>query len=421
MKQDKAFLVQWIEENQAEMIDFLQKLVQTPSDNPSGDCYPIASLLHQQLRKLGFDDVSLLEVDKEEVEAVGMISLANVLASSQFGSRERTNIVLNAHGDVVPPGLGWSVDPYGGEIIDGKMYGRGVAVSKSDIAAYTYAILALKQAKIEGKLQGRVDLALTFDEETGGELGPKWLLDHGVIEPDLAIAAGFTYSAVNAHNGCLHFEIKTTGKSAHAALPHTGIDAIEATTHILNALYEYRQTLSTKKSLVPGIDHPTLVVGLISGGINTNVVPDECKIRIDRRLIPDEDEVQAESELREIVHQAAAHIKGLKVEIKKILHAKSFGPVAEDSPLIAALGSNWELIMKGKDELSINGVPIYADARHFFEKGIPTIMFGVGPKVLEEANGHRADENITLEDLLDATKIIACTLYDLLLGSVGKE
>ncbi|OIK05964.1 peptidase M20 [Bacillus sp. MUM 116] len=414
MMQDKTFLVQWIEEHQAEMIGYLQKLVQTPSDNPSGDCYPIASLLHQHLCKLGFDEVSLLEVDKEEVEAAGMISLANVLASSKFGSGDKTNIVLNAHGDVVPPGLGWSVDPYGGEIIDGKMYGRGVAVSKSDIAAYTYAILALKQAGIEGQLQGRVDLAFTFDEETGGELGPKWLLDHGYIQPDLAIAAGFTYSAVNAHNGCLHFEIKTTGKSAHAALPHTGVDAIEATSQILNALYEYRQTLSTKKSLVPGIDYPTLVVGLISGGINTNVVPDECKIRIDRRLIPDEDEVQAEAELREIILKAAAPIKGLKVEIKKILHAKSFGPVAEDSQLISALGSNWELIMKGKGELSINGVPIYADARHFFEEGIPTIMFGVGPKVLEEANGHRADENIRLEDLLDATKIIACTLYDLL-------
>ncbi|MGG1397622.1 ArgE/DapE family deacylase [Bacillus salipaludis] len=412
--QDKSFLVHWIEEHQAEMIGFLQKLVQTPSDNPSGDCYPLASLLHQQLCKLGFDDVSLLEVDKEEVEAAGMISLANVLARFKFGSGEKTNIVLNAHGDVVPPGLGWSVDPYGGEIIDGKMFGRGVAVSKSDIAAYTYALLALKQAGIERQLQGRVDLAFTFDEETGGELGPKWLLDHGYIQPDLAIAAGFTYSAVNAHNGCLHFEIKTTGKSAHAALPHTGVDAIEATTHILNALYEYRQTLSTKKSVVPGIDHPTLVVGLISGGINTNVVPDECKIRIDRRLIPDEDEVRAEAELREIVHQAAASIKGLKVEMNKILHAKSFGPVAEDSPLIAALGSNWELIMKGKGELSINGVPIYADARHFFEEDIPTIMFGVGPKMLEEANGHRADENIRLDDLLDATKIIACTLYDLL-------
>ncbi|MFL6561597.1 MAG: M20/M25/M40 family metallo-hydrolase [Bacillus sp. (in: firmicutes)] len=105
---------------------------------------------------------------------------------------------------------------------------------------------------------------------------------------------------------------------------------------------------------------------------------------------------------------------GLNIEIRKILHAESFGPVPENSPLISALSSNWQSIMKGKGELAINGVPIYADARHFYEKGIPTIMFGVGPKLLEEANGHRADEHIRIDDLVDATKIISCTLYDLL-------
>lgn len=419
MHQDKEILIQWVEKHQAEMIDFLKKIVQIPSDNPAGDCYPIASFLHQQLQELGFEDVSLFEVDSEDVKANGMISLANVLSRTEFGNGEGTNIALNAHGDVVPPGLGWSVDPYGGDIINGKMYGRGVAVSKSDIAAYSYAVLALKQAGVSQQLQGKVDLAFTFDEETGGELGPKRLLEQGVLRPDQAIAAGFTYSAVNAHNGCLHFEVKTTGKSAHAALPHTGIDALEATTKILNSLYEYRQTLAAKKSTVPGIDHPTLVVGLISGGINTNVVPDECTIRVDRRLIPGEDGTQAEVEFRKIVEEAVKNVEGIKIDIRKILHAESFGPVPEDSPLIAALSANWQSIMKGKGELAINGVPIYADARHFYEKGIPTIMFGVGPKLLEEANGHRADENIRLDDLVDATKIITCTLYDLLGGEKG--
>ncbi|MEH7076712.1 ArgE/DapE family deacylase [Neobacillus drentensis] len=419
MNQDKGTIVQWIDEHQEELINFLKKIVQVPSDNPTGDCYPIAAFLYQQLEELGFEDVSLLEVDEPDVKACGMISLANIVSRTEFGSGAGTNIALNAHGDVVPPGLGWSVDPYGGEIINGKMYGRGVAVSKSDIAAYSYAVLALKHAGISQQLDGQVDLAFTFDEETGGELGPKRLLDQGILTPDQAIAAGFTYSAVNAHNGCLHFEVKTIGKSAHAALPHTGIDALEATTKILNSLYEYRQTLAAKKSSVPGIDHPTLVVGLISGGINTNVVPDECTIRVDRRLIPGEDGVQAEAEFRSVVEEAVKSIEGLKLEIRKILHAESFGPVPEESPLIAALTSNWKSLMEEKGELAINGVPIYADARHFYERGIPTIMFGVGPKVLEEANGHRADEHIRIADLVDATKIIACTLYDLLAGGKG--
>ncbi|WP_174733447.1 ArgE/DapE family deacylase [Mesobacillus harenae] len=414
MIQDKQALVRWIDEHQGEMTEFLKKLVQIPSDNPKGDCYPIASLLHRQLGELGFGHTSLLEVDANEVKEAGMISLANVVAKVVFGAGNGARIALNAHGDVVPPGLGWSVDPYGGEVIDGKMFGRGVAVSKSDIAAYTYAVMALKQTQLNRRLEGSIDLAFTFDEETGGELGPKRLLDQQVIKPDQVIAAGFTYSAVNAHNGCLHFEIKVTGKSAHAALPHTGADAIEAGSKILAALYEYRQTLGANISSISGIDSPTLVVGLISGGINTNVVPDECKIRVDRRVIPEEDGNKAEIEFREIVEQAAADMDGIKIEIRKILDAKSFGPVPEDTPLISALAGNWEMIMKNKGSLEINGVPIYADARHFYAADIPTIMFGVGPKVLEEANGHRADENIRLEDLNDAAKILACTLYDLL-------
>jgi succinyl-diaminopimelate desuccinylase len=414
MKQDKERLVQWVQEHEAGMVDFLKRLVQVPSDNPAGDCYPIASFLHKQLCELGLEEVSLLEVEENEVRAAGMISLANVVSHNVFGEGKGANVVLNAHGDVVPPGLGWSVDPYGGEIQDGKMYGRGVAVSKSDIAAYTFAVLALQKANLEKKLQGKVDLAFTFDEETGGDLGPKWLLDQGELTPDQAIVAGFTYAAVNAHNGCLHFEITITGKSAHAALPHTGIDAIEAATAILNALYHYRDTLAAKKSSIPGIDFPTINVGLISGGINTNVVPDECRLRVDRRVIPEEDAGLAEADFIEIVNNAVSGISEVKVEIRKILHAKSFGPVPEDSPLISALRSNWLSLMEDKGELSINGVPLYTDARHFFAEGIPTIMFGVGPRELEEANGHRADENIRLTDLLDATKIIACTLYDLL-------
>jgi succinyl-diaminopimelate desuccinylase len=419
MNSDKERLVRWIDEHQAETIELLKKLVQIPSDNPAGDCYPIAELLHQKLCELEVGDVSLLRVDETTVREAGMVSLANVVSKTIFGSGEGTNIALNAHGDVVPPGLGWSVDPYGGEIIGEKMYGRGVAVSKSDIAAYSYAVLALKQANLTKELHGSIDLAFTFDEETGGELGPKWLLEHGVLQPDHAIVAGFTYSAVNAHNGCLHYEVTVTGMSAHAALPHTGVDAIEATTNILTSLYEYRKTLASRKSVIAGIDFPTINIGLISGGINTNVVPDECKIRVDRRLIPEEDVEQAEGEFRERVQQAISHFEGIRVEIRKILHAKSFGPVPADTLLLATLSTNWKEIIKGEGELPINGVPLYTDARHFYAAGIPTIMFGVGPKILEEANGHRADENIHLQDLLKATKIIACTLYDLLQRKVN--
>src|SRR6202044_3003277 len=206
----------------------------------------------------------------ETVRAHGMISATNLIVRHRFGPGPV--IALNAHGDVVPPGTGWTTDPYGAEIKDGWMYGRGVAVSKSDIATYGFALAALRDSG--AVLNGTVELHITYDEETGGEIGPGWLLAQKLSQPDLAIAAGFSYAVVNAHNGCLHLEVTLTGKSAHAAMPATGADALEAANAILTALYKSRATLSQTVSAIPEIGAPQITVGLIEGGINTNVVPD---------------------------------------------------------------------------------------------------------------------------------------------------
>jgi succinyl-diaminopimelate desuccinylase len=410
MSAEKQKIIQWVESNRQSIIAFLQELVSIPSDNPPGDCYAIADYIQRRLKEFQFEHVDFLEVEKEEVKANGMINVSNVVSTTSFGEGKGPEIALNTHGDVVAPGLGWTQDPYGGNIVDGKLYGRGAAVSKSDIATYTFAVMALRQAA--DQLNGKVSLAFTFDEETGGNIGPKWLLDKGYIQPDMAIAAGFTYSIVNAHNGCLHLEIRVKGKSAHAAAPHTGYDAIEAMTGVLHSLYTYRKSLNKLRSAVPGIESPTLVVGLINGGINTNVVPDQCTIRLDRRLIPEENGEQVEREIREVVEQAIRDYEGIEVEIERILLANSFGPVPQESPLIQTLGANWKELIGG--ELEIEGVPLYADARHFYEAGVPVVMFGAGPRTLLEANGHRADEHVQVEDLIKATKIVALTLYDLL-------
>lgn len=408
---EKQQIINFIEENQEQLITFLKELVSIPSDNPPGDCQKIAEHIYKRLDGYGFENVSINEVEEELVKAVGMIKASNVVGFQTFGNGEGPEITLNSHGDVVPPGLGWTQDPYGGEIVDGKLYGRGAAVSKSDIASFTFATLALRQ--LQAKLNGKISLAFTFDEETGGDIGPKWLLDKGLINPDMAICPGFTYNLVNAHNGCLHLEVKLKGKSAHAAEPQYGHDALEAMTGVLAALYEYRKGFSKIKSEVPGIDSPNLVVGLISGGINTNVVPDTTTIRIDRRLIPEENPQAAETAIRNVIAEALESYPGVEAEITQILLARSFGPVPVDSPLVKSFADNWPEIMGG-GELPIHGVPLYTDARHFYEAGIPVVLFGAGPRTLLEANGHRADEHVKVDDLLKATKITALALYDLL-------
>jgi len=272
--------------------NFLSELVRVPSDNPPGDCAAHAEHTAALLEGLGFT-VERHPVPAELAQSHGMISATNLIVRHVFGPGP--TIALNAHGDVVPPGEGWTTDPYGAEIIDGWMHGRGVAVSKSDIATYAFALAALRDT--QAKLAGAVELHITYDEETGGEIGPAWLLQQGLTTPDLAIAAGFSYAVVTAHNGCLHLEVTVNGKSAHAAKPETGADALEAANAILTDLYASRKTLAKTLSATPGIGAPKLTIGLIEGGINTNVVPDRITFRLDRRIIPDENPAAVEAAL----------------------------------------------------------------------------------------------------------------------------
>jgi succinyl-diaminopimelate desuccinylase len=390
-----------------DQVRFLTELVRVPSDNPPGDCAPHARRTAELLEGLGFT-VERHEVPSADVQAHGMISATNLVVRRRFGNGP--TIALNAHGDVVQPGEGWSTDPYGAEIRDGVMYGRGVAVSKSDIATYAYALRALEASG--APLHGTVELHITYDEEAGGLVGPAWLLAQGLSKPDFAISAGFSYSVVVAHNGCLHLEVRIEGRSAHAARPDTGVDALEAATQILSGLYELRKTYTTVHSRISGIDHPTLVVGLIKGGINTNVVPDVVTLRIDRRIIPEESPEQAERDLTEWLQRRGAALPGIHLSVRRILLARPFVPVPGQEKLVAALQRHARAIM-GED-IPTNGVPIYTDARLYTEQGIPTVLYGAGPHTLLEANGHRADEKLVLEDLRKATQVIALALADLL-------
>lgn len=396
----------FIREHHTEQVEFLAELIKTPSDNPPGDCVRHAEVAAGLLEQKGFK-VERHPVPEDVVKQAGMISATNLIIRKQFG--DGPTIALNAHGDVVPPGEGWTRDPYGAEIVDNHMYGRGVAVSKSDFATYTYALLALEASG--AALKGSIELHLTYDEEAGGNIGPKWLLDQGLSKPDYALSAGFSYSVVTAHNGVIHLDVTVRGKQAHAAMPHTGVDALEAATQILNALYAYRKGFQAIKSTVAGVGNPALTVGLIRGGINTNVVPDTVNLRIDRRLIPDEDPVEVEAFLTTLI-QNNANLPGITCEVKRILLAAPLAPIPGSERLAELLCKYASEIMG--ETVQTHGVPLYTDARLYANAGIPTVLYGAGPHNILEANAHSADEHLGLDDLRKATEVVACMLLELL-------
>ncbi len=410
-----AALDAWIDAHFDEEVRFLQALVRVPTDTPPGDNAPHAERTAALLETMGLT-AEKHAVPEWALKEYGLQSITNLVVRRRFGAPGSGPVIaLNAHGDVVPPGDGWVHDPYGGEIADGKLYGRAAAVSKSDFATFTFALRALDALAAAGTpLRGGIELHFTYDEEFGGELGPGWLLNNGISKPDLLIAAGFSYQVVTAHNGCLQMEVTLHGLASHAAYPETGVDALQAATKLLAALYAYNAELRERRSQVPGITHPYLNVGRIEGGSNTNVVPGKVVIKLDRRMIPEEDTAAVEAEVHKLIERSVATSPGVRVEIHRLLMAQPLKPLPGNRPLVEAIQRHGEAVFGVP--IPESGSPLYTDVRLYGAQGVPAVIYGAGPRTVLESNAKRADEHLVLEDLRGATKVVARTLLDLLRG-----
>ena len=243
-------------------------------------------------------------------------------------------------------------------------------------------------------------------------MGPGWLLKNGLTKPDLMIAAGFSYEVVTAHNGCLQMEVTVHGKMAHAAVPDTGVDALQGAVQILNALYAQNTLYKQVSSQVAGIKHPYLNVGRIEGGTNTNVVPGKVVFKLDRRMIPEENPAEVEAAIREVIAGAAARQPGIHVDIKRLLLANAMKPLPGNKPLVEAIQKHGQAVIG--QPIPAMGTPLYTDVRLYGEAGIPGVIYGAGPRTVLESHAKRADERLDLEDLRRATKVVARTLRDLL-------
>ncbi len=161
-----------------------------------------------------------------------------------------------------------------------------------------------------------------------------------------------------------------------------------------------------------GINHGYINVGQIAGGTNTNVVPGKVVLKVDRRMIPEEDPVAVEAALRALIEQAASGQPGISVDVKRLLLAHAMKPLPGNAPLVDALCAHATALFG--ETVPACGTPLYTDARLFSERGVPAVIYGAGPRTVLESNAKRADEHIVLDDLRKATKVVARTLYDLL-------
>ena len=173
-----------------------------------------------------------------------------------------------------------------------------------------------------------------------------------------------------------------------------------------------RKRPPARKSAVKGIDSPTMIVGTLNGGINTNVVPDKLTFRMDRRMTPEENPAEVEARVRRLIESAVAGRDGIRVEIRRLLLANALKPLPGHEKLVEAITRNAKRVLD--EDIPAVGVPLYADARLYGKHGVPIVMYGAGPRTIAESNAKRPDENLLLEDLRRATQVVAGAVYDLL-------
>ncbi|MDA8194823.1 MAG: M20/M25/M40 family metallo-hydrolase [Thermaerobacter sp.] len=389
----------------------LQQILAIPSVNPMGDMRPIAGFLAQRMEFLGFA-VRRDEVPPAEVQAHHMRCATNLMG--QWHQGDDAGLLLNAHFDTTDAGAGWTVDPYQGLRQNGKIFGRGAQVSKSDVVMYLYAVaLAARYAKPTFP----VTVALTGDEEVGGMVGPYRLLREKLVgQPALAICPGTTYQVVDHHDGVLQWAVTIGGKGRHAAIHRAGGDAVEDGAELIRRLYRYRRDVLQKQG-------GWLTVGVAQGGEAPNMVAGEFVLKLDRRVGPDESIEKARAAVSSVLDEWKHEVGRLdNVRVHELVVAY---------PLRAQPNANWakwvarqaqEVLER---EVDVTGSPLYTDARHFSARGIPTICYGVGRSDLETAGAHGTDEFVYEEDfakgLTVLTNVIVRLWQEGLSGVVGDE
>lgn len=384
----------------ADQFRLLGLMVRQKSENPPGDLGPHAAKTEEWLKKIAGFTAVRHSVPDEEVHPHGLKSLANLVVRHEFGPGP--TVALQAHGDTSPAGPGWSGDPFAADIKDGVMYGLGAVEAKGSLAAYVFALVALKS--VASGLGGAVEIHITYDHETGGALGVPWLIENGVTNPDYAICPGGTWSVVTRHHGALRLAVEVRSQSAGAA------EAGQATARVLDALYALR---AAKTSAAKGVEPPPgITVGGIHGGDSIEATPGVVTIGVARGLAAEEDPAKAEQDLALHLGRAVAGMPGVVCRIRRIELTPPLRPAPGTASLVDALARAAGAVL-GQEipEAARAGV---SDARHYAAVGIPAVLYGTGPREAEDAHAGGPDENLILDDLRLGTEVLACALADFL-------
>jgi succinyl-diaminopimelate desuccinylase len=405
-----------------EATTFLQGLLRIPTINPPGQAYPeCAVYIGEHLRTLGYavEYIELTPAEVAELAPYGEgLPRMNVLGRLD-GSQGRPVLHFNGHMDVVPVGPGWSTNPFGGEIRNGRIFGRGASDMKGGIAAQIYAVEAIRRAGL--RLQGTVEQSGVVDEESTGNrnAGMGYLVERGYVSSERTNYVVITEplnvdNICLGHRGAIWGEITTLGRQSHGSTPEQGINAIEhMASFIKEVTYELkpclRQRLNSQPVVPPSASAASISFNMVQGGTNTNSVPDSCTVAFDRRLVIGEELDDVRRELQAILDRLASTIPGFRYSYKE-RYATLPTWVSANTPLVHTFTSAiQEVIGRTPGYVSSPGTDDQRFVVH--NAGIEQcIVYGPG----EITQAHIVDESLALDDLLTAIKVMALATATLL-------
>jgi succinyl-diaminopimelate desuccinylase len=406
----RANLLKNIDEMSPEIVQLTSDLIKFPTVNPPGENYEECSkFIAKKLREAGLD-VQVVEVPNVYLNKRGLELPRYCVLGRLVGTEGKPILHVNGHYDVVAAGSGWTVPPFEGMVRESKIFGRGASDMKGGISSSMMAICALR--KIGYRPRGTLLISATPDEEIGGRTGTGYLVENGLANADMAILneTGGVDKISVGYRGALWLEIKTLGRVAHGSRPHEGINAIEKMAELIDSLKAMKGNFSERKSRIPITPeesrHPTLNIGLIRGGLGANIVPDECTVTVDRRLIPEENSTEVMKEIQDLLAALGSRDPEFKAVTKEIFSAEP--ALSSDTTELAESVKKNIIQVVGKTP-SIRYSASFSDFRFFArEMGVPTVNYGPGIR------GHVPDEYVNIPDLVAATKVLALTIMDLL-------
>lgn len=402
-----------------EIVAFTADMIRVPTINPPGEGYDdCARLIGRTLQSCDFAvDYYAAEGRPEHTRAHPRINVVG----TRLGRLARPLVHLNGHFDVVPAGHGWTLDPFGGIVRDGRVYGRGACDMKAGIAAAVFAAEAIRRAGVD--LVGSVEISGTVDEESGGFAGVAWLAQHGRLTADRAdcviIPEPLNVDRVCiGHRGVYWFEITTHGRIGHGSMPFLGVSAIEHMGIVLERLRrELGPELAARTTAVPvvppGARHATLNINGIDGGqavdgIQTPCVADGCRAVFDRRFLIEEGFDATRDEVVGMLERIKRDTPDFRYGLRDLMVVHPTRTPA-DSPLIGAIERGIEAVL-GRAATQVASPGTY-DHKHVDRIAGIKHCVAYGPGILDLA--HQPDEYCGIEDLVNATKVLALAILEM--------